>query len=81
MATEYTLNGYELVKLAPKLFHETHTAVRLTSLIKETNDPDVEEALSDAFLAQIDVMVPLMARMMKLRENMKVLELKEELDN
>ena len=81
MASEFTHNGYELVKLVPDLFKESQAAIRITSLIKDTHDPDVEEALSQAILSQVDVLVPIMTRMIKLRENMKVLELKEELDD
>lgn len=81
MASEFTHNGYELVKLTPDLFDESQALMRIAFLVKDTKDPDVEAALSHAFLAQVDVLVPIMARVMKLRENMKILELKEELED
>ena len=76
---EFSCKCDELTEAGARLFKESRMLARIGSLVNETKDENVAGALSDAFLNQVDAMLPLMRRMIKTREDLRVLELKMDL--
>ena len=76
---EYEDKCDELAEAGAHLFKESRMLTRIASLVVDTTDENVEDALSDAFLSQVDAMIPLMKRMIKTREDIQILELKMDL--
>lgn len=76
---EYSCACDELAEASLRLFKESRTLTRIASLVADTTNENVEDALSDAFLSQVDAMIPLMKRMIKTREDIQVLEWKMDL--
>ena len=81
MATQYEEYEYEILELAGGFVKKVRTLDRIGTLIGETSTAELDEILTAAFFAQLDATIPAMKRIIVLREEMKVEELKDSLSD
>ena len=81
MATQYDEYEYELLEKAGGLVKKTRALDRIGGLLGEQGSAELDEILTMAFFAQLDSMIPVMKRIIILREEMKVEELKDSLSD
>ena len=79
MATQYDEYEYEILEKTSGLVKKTRALDRIGILLGEATSAELEEIMTMAFFAQLDTMIPTMKRIIVLREEMKVEELKDSL--
>ena len=79
MATQYEEYEYEILEKAGTLVKNVKVLDRIGMLINNTSTAELDEIMTAAFFAQLDSMLPMMKRIIVLREEMKVEELKDSL--
>lgn len=79
MATQYDEYGHEILEKAGYLVKKARVLDRIGILLNDSCSAELDEIMTMAFFAQVDSMIPIMKRVILLREEMKVEELKDSL--
>lgn len=79
MATQYDEYEHEVLEKTGRLIKRMRVLDRIGGLLGEQGSAEFDEIIILAFFAQLDSMIPIMKRIIALREEMKIEELKDSL--
>lgn len=80
MATDYERYERDMLKTMAKLSDDWKTVDRLGHTLDQVNDPDLEEILVSAMIRELDILAPSMQKLLKIREELHVASMIEEMD-